>query len=88
MARGLSNLQDGVLVSTVDAFQGGERDIIILSTVRCKQDAPTVFLDDARRMNVALSRAKRHLWIIGSEQPLNKSQRWRWVMNYCRAKFW
>lgn len=48
-----------ILVSTVDAFQGGERKIIILSCIRTSQSDYSDFIDSDRRMNVALSRAQR-----------------------------
>jgi len=46
----------------VDAFQGGEREVIILSCVRT---AGTGFIDSPRRTNVAITRAKRHLFVVG-----------------------
>ena len=50
-----------VAVSTVDAFQGAEKDVIVLSTVRRSYSS---FTDDPQRLNVALTRAKRHLVIL------------------------
>ena len=50
-----------VQVSTVDAFQGAERDVIVLSTVRASY---STFIDDPQRLNVALTRAKRHLIVL------------------------
>jgi senataxin len=47
-----------VQVQTIDSFQGGEKDIIILSTVRCNTNENIGFLDSDRRVNVALTRAK------------------------------
>ena len=52
-----------VQVSTVDAFQGGEKEIAILSCVRTTSSD---FMDATKRMNVALTRARRHLLIIGA----------------------
>jgi len=58
----------GVEAATVDAFQGGEREIIILS---CGRSTPATagdfFANCPRRLNVALSRARRHLVVLGSE---------------------
>jgi senataxin len=47
-----------VQVQTIDSFQGGEKDIIILSTVKCNTNGNVGFLDSDRRVNVALTRAK------------------------------
>ncbi|XP_010145146.1 PREDICTED: protein ZGRF1-like [Eurypyga helias] len=52
-----------VQVSTVDAFQGAEKEIVILSCVRSRHVG---FIDSEQRMNVALTRAKRHLLIVGN----------------------
>ncbi|XP_057835542.2 uncharacterized protein LOC131045894 isoform X2 [Cryptomeria japonica] len=60
-----------VEVKSVDGFQGGEKDIIIISTVRTKY---TGFLSDRRRANVALTRARFCLWIVGNGSMLVKSK--------------
>lgn len=54
--------QQAVQISTVDAFQGGEKDIVIVSCVRT---AATGFIDDLGRTNVAVTRARHHLLILG-----------------------
>ena len=57
-------------VNTVDAYQGREKDIIIISTVRTHGLG---FLNDYRRMNVAISRAKNFLWIVGNHGALARN---------------
>lgn len=73
-------LFEGVQVSTVDAFQGAERDIILLSTVRTK--AIGSLLLSKRRTNVAITRAKCHLILFCCHQLLNRNDTWRKVMSY------
>ncbi|GJP68522.1 hypothetical protein CLOP_g25215 [Closterium sp. NIES-67] len=62
-------------VNTVDAFQGQERDAIILSCVRASTRG-LGFVADVRRMNVAITRAKRALWILGNAESLQRSPAW------------
>ncbi|NXT53270.1 ZGRF1 protein, partial [Pluvianellus socialis] len=71
-----------VQVSTVDAFQGAEKEIIVLSCVRTRQ---TGFIDAERRMNVALTRAKRHLLIVGNLACLSKNRLWGRVIRHCEG---
>ncbi|XP_031799865.1 protein ZGRF1 isoform X1 [Sarcophilus harrisii] len=72
-----------VQVSTVDAFQGAEKEIIILSCVRTKQVG---FIDSEKRMNVALTRGKRHLLIVGNLDCLKKNRLWGKVIQHCEEQ--
>ena len=54
---------DNIFVDTVDSFQGSEADVVVFCTTRAVQ--PTLFFKDTKRLNVALSRAKRELIILG-----------------------
>ncbi|KAF4404609.1 hypothetical protein G4B88_005995 [Cannabis sativa] len=60
-------------IRSVDGFQGGEEDIIIISTVRCNVNGSVGFLSNRQRSNVALTRARYCLWIVGSGTTLVKS---------------
>ncbi len=60
-----------VEVDTVDAFQGREKDAVLLSMVRCNTEQQVGFLEDLRRMNVAMTRARRHLFVVGDSATLS-----------------
>ncbi len=57
-------------ISTIDSFQGQEKEIIILSLVRSNDDGDIGFLKDYRRMNVAITRAKEKLFVIGDSATI------------------
>jgi ATP-dependent RNA/DNA helicase IGHMBP2 len=57
-------------VSTIDSFQGQEKEVIILSLVRSNDEGDIGFLKDYRRMNVAITRAKEQLFIIGDSATI------------------
>ncbi|RLN09633.1 hypothetical protein C2845_PM11G17480 [Panicum miliaceum] len=60
-------------VNSIDGFQGSEEDVIILSTVRSNGKASIGFLSDQRRANVALTRARHCLWVLGNAATLRGS---------------
>ncbi|MCL7036159.1 hypothetical protein MKW94_004736 [Papaver nudicaule] len=62
-----------VRVKSIDGFQGGEEDIIIISTVRSNSEGSIGFLSNLQRTNVALTRARRCLWILGDGKTLLRS---------------
>ncbi|KAM3753439.1 hypothetical protein ACB098_03G094400 [Castanea mollissima] len=62
-----------VKIKSVDGFQGGEEDLIIISTVRSNTHASIGFTSNLQRTNVALTRARHCLWILGNERTLVNS---------------
>lgn len=62
-----------VNIRSVDGFQGGEEDVIIFSTVRCNANGKIGFLSNRQRVNVALTRARYCLWILGNGATLVNS---------------
>ncbi|KAI3949324.1 hypothetical protein MKW98_023261 [Papaver atlanticum] len=71
------NSEEGkdLYINTVDAFQGQERDVIIMSCVRASTHG-VGFVADIRRMNVALTRARRALWVMGNANALMQCDDW------------
>lgn len=66
-------LDPAIEVSTIDGFQGREKEIIIISMVRSNDSGEVGFLLDERRMNVAITRAKRHLCVVGDLEMMGRS---------------
>ena len=71
-----------ISVNTVDGFQGQERDIIIISLVRSNEEGQIGFLRDLRRMNVAITRARMKLIIIGDVETLTKHKFYKRLHEY------
>ena len=68
---------EGVEFNTTDAFQGRESEVIIFSCVRASPAGGIGFLQDVRRMNVGLTRAKSSLWVLGNSESLMRGEFWQ-----------
>jgi len=71
-----------VEIKSVDGFQGREKEIIILSLVRANEKEQIGFLDDLRRLNVAITRAKRKLIIVGDVKTLSSNKTYKRMIEY------
>lgn len=79
----ISAQRNQIEVNTVDGFQGREKDLIIISCVRTSKSS-IGFLDDDRRMNVAITRAKKCLIVVGNADALRCSTSWNKFVTHCR----
>lgn len=77
-------------VGTVEEFQGQERNIILLSTVRTMRHNDFShrlgFIGQPNRMNVAISRARALLIVFGCRELLSFDENWKWLIEHCEAK--
>ena len=71
-----------ISVNTVDGFQGQERDVIVISLVRSNDEGQIGFLRDLRRMNVAITRARMKLIILGDKQTMTRHPFYRQLSQY------
>ena len=74
-----------ISVNTVDGFQGQERDLILISLVRSNDEGQIGFLKDLRRMNVAMTRARMKLIILGNKDTMTKHPFYKKLWEYVEA---
>ena len=76
-----------ITTGTVDSFQGQERDIIVISLVRSNEEGQIGFLRDLRRMNVAITRARMKLILIGNRKTLARLPFYRRLAEYVDSQW-
>lgn len=86
VSAGLERYAYKISVNTVDSFQGQERDIIYISLTRSNNNNEIGFLSDIRRMNVALTRARKKLVVIGDSSTLSKLPFYSDFITYAEQK--
>ena len=77
---------DKISVNTIDSFQGQERDVVYISLTRSNAEGTIGFLSDTRRMNVAMTRAKKKLVVIGDSATLSRSAFYSDFITYAEEK--
>ncbi|RLV95538.1 putative ATP-dependent RNA helicase ECM32 [Spathaspora sp. JA1] len=81
------HIVSGILIASIDAFQGREKNFMVMSCVRSNEEGKIGFLRDERRLNVALTRAKYGMILIGDESCLRRGDKlWNSYMNHLKDK--
>ncbi|MCF8008359.1 MAG: IGHMBP2 family helicase [Halanaerobiales bacterium] len=80
------NKVEDIEINTVDGFQGREKEVVLISLVRSNSNHNIGFLRDLRRINVALTRAKRKLIIIGDSSTINSHKTYNNLINYIKER--
>jgi hypothetical protein len=75
----------GIEVKTVDGFQGREKELIVISCVRCNSEGNIGFLSDWRRLNVAITRPRRGLILIGHSKTLQNDSNWKEYLQWLKT---
>lgn len=81
-----AKLYQEIEVASVDAFQGREKDFIVMSCVRANEHQGIGFLNDPRRLNVALTRSRFGIIIVGNPKVLSKQPLWNHLLNYYKEQ--
>ena len=82
----LQQYKENISVNTIDSFQGQERDIVYISLTRSNDKGEIGFLSDIRRMNVAMTRARKKLVVIGDSATLGKHSFYANFIEYAEKK--
>ena len=82
----LQKYKENISVNTIDSFQGQERDIVYISLTRSNDKGEIGFLSDIRRMNVAMTRARKKLVVIGDSATLGKHSFYANFIEYAEKK--
>lgn len=82
----ISSINQYLTINTVDAFQGQERDLVAISFVRSNDTGEIGFLSDIRRTNVAITRAKKKLLIVGDSATLGTHDFYTALLDYVQQK--
>ena len=77
--------EPGLEIDSVDGFQGREKEAVVISLVRSNANCEIGFLADIRRMNVAMTRARRKLLIVGDSATLGGHPFYSRLLEYCEA---
>lgn len=77
--------RQAITINTVDGFQGQERDVILISLVRANEEGQIGFLNDLRRMNVAITRARMKLIILGDASTLTRHASYKKLYGYIES---
>lgn len=81
----LKPYRQAITINTVDGFQGQERDVILISLVRANEEGQIGFLNDLRRMNVAITRARMKLIILGDASTLTRHAFYKKLYTYIES---
>eukprot|EP01023_Acetabularia_acetabulum_P019515 TRINITY_DN19953_c0_g1_i4.p1 TRINITY_DN19953_c0_g1~~TRINITY_DN19953_c0_g1_i4.p1 ORF type:complete len:125 (-),score=16.20 TRINITY_DN19953_c0_g1_i4:160-534(-) len=73
-------------VNTIDGFQGREKDLVIFSAVRTQTKKSIGFVADERRLNVAITRARSALLLVGHVKALSQDENWNALIQNSRAR--
>jgi ATP-dependent RNA/DNA helicase IGHMBP2 len=82
----LNDTVQNIAINTIDSFQGAERDIVYISMTRSNADSSIGFLSDIRRMNVAMTRARKKLVVIGDSATLSQFSFYADFIAYAQEK--